>query len=313
VALVKLDPTVQAADLPIPDVKPVSDCFTPGADATGRQPAIRALHVALLSTLTAADFRLGKAYGLGRSLADTCREPESWAELQAEFEPMRVTRLRARIDDLASAFPGHAGHSVSESLGRWADFVAKPPTKKTAEAEKQALSALVRQGQLWRSLLSGEKAGPDMLEIPDYLDAAGRLLRTTRRLVWRFVRHFPFVVLVILALLGGGVYLMLNPEITDSTLTGAGGIVAGLGLTWMTLGSTLGGLGGKLEQHVWEAELDIAITDAITMAPIGSGRPGPPTEDVAQTAGAASPPTRAPDGTPSTTPPATPSPDPTLR
>jgi hypothetical protein len=333
VALVKLDPTVQAADLPLPDVKPVSDAFEAGVDPAGRRPAIRALHVALLSTLTAADFRLGKAYGLGRSLADICRATGTWAELEVEFETERIEPLCARIEDLASAFPAHSAHSVSGSLRLWRDFVAGPPPPEAAARRQAALDALVRQGQLWRSLLSGERSGADMLEIPDYLDAAGRLLTTTRGLAVHFVKHFPVVVVAILALFGGGVALILDPQTSDSILAGAGGILASLGLTWKTLGATLGGLGGTLEQHVWEAELDNAITDAITMPPIGTGRPGPPTDDAAEPAGAPTAPvstaatipapapagttapaaTTAPAPAPATTPPAVPAPDPTPR
>ena len=41
-------------------------------DRDAIRKAILNLHVALLIQLTAADYRLGKAYGLGRALADTC-------------------------------------------------------------------------------------------------------------------------------------------------------------------------------------------------------------------------------------------------
>jgi hypothetical protein len=53
----------------------------------------------------AADYRLGNAYGIGRSLADTCRDPASAETLLAELKPHRIAKLREGIDDLATAFP----------------------------------------------------------------------------------------------------------------------------------------------------------------------------------------------------------------
>jgi hypothetical protein len=48
------------------------------------EPTIRTFHESLLKTLTAQDARLGKAYGLGRSLSETMlipdtQEPQSFA------------------------------------------------------------------------------------------------------------------------------------------------------------------------------------------------------------------------------------------
>ena len=276
VALVKLDPAVLAAGLPAPETQAVSDCFADGIDDATRRDRIRALHLELLSVLTAADFRLGKAYSLGRSLADTCRKPDTWDLLLAELDPDHVLSLRAPLEDLATAFPPHAAHSVLESLDWWAGFVHRPDDQRGGEDPADALQAIGRQGEIWRSLLSGEKAGPDMLEITHYLDAAGRLLITTRGLIRHFIRHFPLIVAMIAILFLGGVALILDPQTSASILAGAGGILASLGLTWKAVGATVGGLGAKLEQQVWQAELDHAIADAITLLPPAARGPAAP-------------------------------------
>ncbi|MGH2867479.1 MAG: hypothetical protein ACRDNK_07920, partial [Solirubrobacteraceae bacterium] len=119
VGLVKLASAVTTVCLTAPDFEAVRASFAQGVTTAKRCQAVLNFHVELLSTLTAADYRLGTAYGLGRSLADTCRNPTDLDSLAAEFQPHRISQLRAWLDDLTSAFPPHAGHSVESSLGHW--------------------------------------------------------------------------------------------------------------------------------------------------------------------------------------------------
>ena len=100
-----------------------------------RQPgelrtAVAELHRQLLMALTAADFRLGKAYGLGRALAQTAllpdaRHPETFRGTFARF---RLDNLLGWLADLRSAFPPHAAKAVSGSLQAWAAWTCCPPT-----------------------------------------------------------------------------------------------------------------------------------------------------------------------------------------
>ncbi|HSO98315.1 MAG TPA: metallophosphoesterase [Solirubrobacteraceae bacterium] len=267
-ALTKLGGAVSAAGLPALDVGAFTSCLTPGTDPAVRKQSLRELHVQLLSTLTAADFRLGKAYGLGRSLADTCRSSINATTLQEEFKPNRIATLRSWLHDLASALPAHAGRSVSDSLDRWMQAVtASGNTGSSGNQPQHLVDLLPRQGQLWRSLLSAEKAGTDMLDIAEYVDAANRLVRTARRLVRQVVVRSPLLVVAIVALFAGGVFLMLNQATSASIVAGAGGILASVGLTWKSVGAALGGIGAKVEQQLWGAELDTAIANAITLVP----------------------------------------------
>jgi hypothetical protein len=267
-ALAKLADSIKAAGLPVPDVVRVRNALTNPVDRSGHAAAVTQLHVELLATLTAADFRLGKAYGLGRSLADTARNPVSGSTLEAEFKPGRIAKLRGTLDDLASGLPAHAGHAVGKSLAQWSEHLAaaSKPEEREAAADA-ALHGLVRQGQLWRALLSGEKAGRDMLAVKNYVDAANNLFKTTRNIVLTFLGHFWYVAVLALVLLAGGVYLIVEESSSASTIAGIGGVLASLGVTWRSLGTAAGGLGPKLGEHLWGAELDQAIADAITMLP----------------------------------------------
>ena len=73
-------------------------------DLAAARNATWALHINLLSTLSAADASLGRAYGLGRALQDTCARPRDRAGLQDSFGHYRLENLRSWLNDLASAF-----------------------------------------------------------------------------------------------------------------------------------------------------------------------------------------------------------------
>jgi hypothetical protein len=260
--ITKLHDRFKESGLADPDASAVRDSL--GQSPQDRSTAVRDLHLALLGSLTAADFRLGKAYGLGRAVADTCRDPADRASLQRELETHRVAKLLRWLDDLSSALPPHAGHSVARSLERWRDWADQLGDDAQMEG---TLSALRRQGELWRALLSGEKRGTEMLEIDNYLDAARSLAARTRSVAGGVITRFPFLVVLIVGLFGGGVALLLSDTSSASIVAGAGGILASLGLTWKGIGGSLGQLVGKLEQPLWGAELDAAITQAITLLP----------------------------------------------
>ena len=254
---------------------------------------VLATHDQLLIELTAADARIGTAYGLGRALADSCQEPDDLAGLKKELSPYRIANLLRWLDDLASALPAHAAHSVAASLGRWRDALyppnsgriqiswspletwrswqerrRRPKALSATDAKKvdEAMKALRRQGELWRALLSGEKQGKDMLEVENYLDAGRQLLSQTAAIVRGLVRRMPLLASAVAVLVGGGIWLLSKGN-SGHLVAGATSVLVGLGLTWKGLGGALGQLGGKLEQPLWGAALDDAIADAITLLP----------------------------------------------
>lgn len=261
-ALARLSDTITAAKLTMPDPTALFACFDGTATREAQAAAVRDLHVKLVATLTAADFRLGKAYRLGRALADICRVPANPEQLRKELEPSLVAQLRAWLCELSTAFPAHAAKSVSSSLGSWNTCV-----ENKAGNPDEAVATIGSQGHIWRSLLSGEKCGVDCLTTSDYIDTAGRVLHSIRRLALSFIRHFPVLITFIVVLFAGGIALMWASASSGSIAAGAAGVLASIGLTWKGLGSSIGALVERGEQHLWGAEIDAAVSVAITLWP----------------------------------------------
>jgi hypothetical protein len=260
-ALTQLTPAIQKAGLtpPTPEFAAVRSALA-SWDQAG-QPAVEALHRKLLGVLTAADFRLGKSYGLGRALADTCRKPVDGAGIKLELGRYRVANLLAWLDDLSSALPPHAAHSVYSSLVSWRDWAAANNPVPDATT-----GLLKRQGELWRALLSGEKRGAEILEIGNYLQAAAQVATRMNSIFWRTVWRFRWLSAIVLVLVVTGIVLLVIGG-SSEIVAGAGTLLAALGLSWKGIGGALGQLAGKLEQPLWGAVLDAAIADAITLKP----------------------------------------------
>jgi hypothetical protein len=268
VAFAKLADLVARATLSLP-AEQLEECLA-AADADARRGAAADLDSKALAVLSATDVRLGKAYAVGRALLTLTSRPDPEATLKGHLTGPAVAPVVAAIDDLGSALAPHAGHSVRASILEWR---ASIETRSAVAPEThETWFQLARQGELWRALLSGEKSGTDMLEIDDYLDAAERLSRRMRKLAGTVLRRFWLLVIAIVALFGGGVALIVATDTDAAVVAGAGTILASLGLTWRGLGRTLGGLAAKLERPLWGAELDTAITQAITLLPREKGR-----------------------------------------
>jgi hypothetical protein len=286
-ALSQLAATVRAAGLDMPNSQLIGQCVS--GESAVRESCLRTLHVDLLSTLSAADVRIGKAYGLGRALSDTCRSPRDVAALRKRLKPSKVARLRTELDDLATAFAPHAANAVNKSLCRWSNALWPDSGSAGATSSLRArwrrrrgrsasvtlprdedlLTFARRQGQMWRALLSGEKCGEDMLRPPDYVKAAGQTLSETGSLVRQLVSRVPLTAALVVVLFAGGIALMIGMHNSGSVIAGAAGVLASAGITWKGVGGTAGGIAGRVEQHLWGAELDTAIADAIFM--LGAG------------------------------------------
>jgi hypothetical protein len=275
-----------------PDPSPVRSLLEAEARAPEQlRAAMAALHGELLVALTAADFRLGKAYGLGRALAETAllpdaKDPQTFQQLFARY---RLATLLEWLADLKSVFPPHAAEAVRGSVPAWMawsqDPILLPPLDErmlakrprpprgrrvdwSSAADRESVTrALHRQGQLWRAVLSGEKDGVDLLSGDDYVQAADRLLGHLRRLLLGFLRRFwittsvlAVLVVVITATL---VFVHTASRVAVVVLTAAGAI----GLTWKSAASGLGRVLGHVQRPLWESELDTAVANAITRMP----------------------------------------------
>ena len=216
--------------------------------------------------LTAASTRLGKAFRLGFDLATTCRLPAT-AELTnlQEVFGLRAVSIQQALADLSSALPDHASRAVSLSLAVWQHWAAGPELGRHAvQLPNESIGkAVARQGEVWYAVLSGEKAGKDMLGLKDYGNAIWSLVRRAASRWWLWV-----VGILTVGAAAAGIYLLVAhgpaiKKLIGAALTGLGAV----GLRVASLKQLVGQASVEVEQEIWGAELDLAIADAIMVPP----------------------------------------------
>lgn len=212
------------------------------------------------------------AYGLGRMLADTSLllHSDDPKVLLEEFKSERLDNAYTWLDDLDAAFPERSTAAVSASLRRWQAWV-KAFESKHGRSLPPSLDVLVtrrlrEQGELWRRLLSGDKAPEALLKSKDYIRAAARLLRRMRGIGMRFLWHWGWLVLILVV---GIPYLALRivPGGSSRTITLLVSAATSLGLTWRGIAATLGKILTRAESYLWDTEVTAAIGEAATVRP----------------------------------------------
>jgi hypothetical protein len=263
VGLKTLETKIKSSGLPAPTVTEATAAVPTKVPDAAYEKAIFELHVNLLTTLTAAHFKLGKAYGLGRSLADTTRLPKDLDTLKKKLKGPRIANLTAWLSDLTSLFPPHAGHVVHGSLEAWREWAASA----TEDPENKSIALLRRQGQRWRSLLSGEKNAADALSVKDYVEAGELTITQTGKLAKEFLAKYKRPLGLAAVLFAVGLGLVIWDPTGGSLAGGLATIIASLGLTWKGVGSSLGTTAAKIEHPIWQGALDTQITTALGLIP----------------------------------------------
>jgi hypothetical protein len=242
------------------------------ADADDVKRAVYQLHLAILRECNAADRALGKAYELGRALADTCPQQIDRRSMAEQLNRYRLDELGRWLADLASRLPAHSSRAVRISMARWK--IAAQDGESSALFEQEDLGtvhrALDRQVQIWRSLLTGEKQAKDMLGTDGYAQAVGFAVRDSRRLITGYLWRFAPFVLLALALLGAGVWGLLTYEDTSKVIASFAAVAGAVGISWKGLAATLGRAADEIEKPIWAASVDLVVADAITQAPVSS-------------------------------------------
>jgi quinol monooxygenase YgiN len=274
------------------DTKAVAEALSNKAsNRAARRQEIYALHETWLVELTGFSFDLGTAFGLGRALAETCREPSAEDLLDAKFNRGRVSVLSGWLDDLAVSFPKYSAFAVKSSLHawtRWFEALAAPPEKRRFSLRKKpeqpvlakpelVAPALERQGKIWFSLL-GAGASPQVFLIAEnYVDAAANLIQRSGELARAFRKGWALTLVVMLV----GVVAVVLVAIfflqgSSRAATVIAAVVGGAGISWKAIGTTIGSIAKKLEGPLWEAEVRLAVAAAATRLPHpakGSGAP----------------------------------------
>jgi hypothetical protein len=243
----------------------------PDADAIRR--AILDLHIALLSDLMAADFRLGKAYGLGRGLADTCAsrradDAKRLKLLEHQLERHRALEIVGWLDDLKTVLPPHAGQAVADSLQRWARWAQATDLATLDEKTvKHTRYVLHRCGQRWRALLTGEKEAHDILQTGDYVSAARNTLVRAGAIARAVAWQLKWLLVLAGILIAVGITLMLHERSPAQVIAGLGTLAGGLGITWRGAAGTVGRLSLDLGSPLWQTEIDVVIANRLTPPP----------------------------------------------
>jgi len=259
----ELGPT-EASVGPLATLDRVAATMSEGAlDAGGGAALARELS----QDLSVASPLLGRAFGVGYDLGNTCRLPEGAG--QAEFEHLFGAQslvIQEALADLASALPPHSARGVSLSLALWQNWARAPELsgRPVKWPDIGVQDALARQGQVWRSILSGDKLGTDMLVADDYLGAVRAIMtRAVRARRWLWLLVAGFVVA-----LAGGVYLLIAAPGTPGKVGGAIlSVLGALGISTASLKRTLASVTAEIERSLWDAELDTAIAEAMVVPP----------------------------------------------
>jgi hypothetical protein len=180
----------------------------------GFKDAIGDLHQLLITQLTVHDPRLGRAYGLGRSLCDTAWMPCDPESFQRLLNPYRVAELDSWLAGLPDVLGDEAVTAVRGSLRAWSAWAADPYFSRRKlnwkHDGRSVKLALRRQGAVWRGLLSGEQQPATLLTAEAYVAAADMSLRRAGFLARQVLAHFWYAVVPLLALVGGLVYLSVT-------------------------------------------------------------------------------------------------------
>jgi len=228
--------------------------------------AVFTLHCRLLEALTVADFRLGKAYGLGRALAETTLVPAAAEadDLAGAFGELlaagRVATIKDWLVELKTMLPDHAAYAVSAGLTDWQQWVAAP---RVATDWHGAQLEMRVQGQLWRGLITGEKAAADMLNLSGYLAAARQI---AKRAV--IAARWPILVAVVAAA-GVVITVLALPSVSPTARLAAAlaWVGATLAAAFKASGSLLGSAVKGAEGWLWQTELDESVASVATRMP----------------------------------------------
>ena len=291
-------PTRDGAESPFSPASTQIEALVPRAPGVGGGGSVKAnlcqAHLALTRALSEADARLAKAYHLGCDLAFVCHAPHDLDSLREEFDRKRIAEIGEPLADLTSLFPDHSCRAVRLSCAEWrrwlqepklsiaeaGDADSEPPEgieRARARARKprdlvwskdgeEVQRSLVRQGEMWRALLSGEKPGTAMLELQDYFSTGARALKHAVRLL----RGVWIAAIAAILLLAFGSFLLVRDDGAFATAAGLVGVAGSLGITWKGIFGSLGPVVAQIQGPVWGAALDEEIAIAITCLPAGA-------------------------------------------
>ena len=248
--------------------------------------AVAGLNQAILDEFADDPERLS-AYQLGLALSDLVwlpyipepgRDPQPAAgrpsALFAQFSRPQLAALKSLIGGAGAQLPPSVGGVVSKSLDNWADWLdvnmpnIKSGTDNWSAKAPIVLRALRVQGWVWRSVLIADTEVAVSPSMGAWVQAATAIAEATRKVAGAVLRRFWWILVILLAALGGLLYLVI------SNLSGEGQVWASLVTVAAVLGCGGAGLGtgvsralGGVGFEVWSAAKQDAETWNITWLP----------------------------------------------
>lgn len=243
-----------------------------------------AFNTAVLDTLKAADFRVAKGYSIGQRIAKlNVLMPDDVAascqdgEVASPFGGLHVSldSLDEHIKDLRSVLPEHAAKATQDTIEYWHRWLSNPvdAAGKTRSVDDVALhdevsDAMKKQTKIWRGLLTGERTGPDYLDVGGYISAADTLIATYRAVVTSILKKWWPYILVAGLIVGAIVGLLLGlGNGTAGRISAAATVLAAIGISGRTVSTTLTKVMNSIEGSLAGAELDTAIGVATVRLP----------------------------------------------
>lgn len=248
---------------------------------------VQELYLQVRDRLAGSNPAAAVAFGLGRMLADTTLLPTSDVPnvLGELFQKYRLSNAFDWLDDLDSALPPNSASAVRASLRAWEEWVDERRQNGTLDPTRidaMSIRALHRQGDMWRRLLTGEKAATALLDPAAYVTAAAKLLANGRRLAFHYLWKWCWAIAltltaVALAMWWAFTYAPAGTDRVAAVLVTAAGF---LGVSWTGIRATLGRALRQAEGAIWDAEVAAAIGRAATILPKAKDdRPEPPDRD----------------------------------
>ena len=237
--------------------------------------ALYDVHVQISGALRAGGDATLHAYDAGRALAEVCQYPKDLSELMDRLESGKVIPIQGRLADLATLLPAHSAAAVSATLEQWRRWTADARAR---ENMTDVRAALMRQAELWRALLSGDKDARQMID-PDTVVAASvrhasRLGTLIRGLAGAYLPALGLAACATLLL----VYAILFQNGIATVVGALGAVAATLIVLRRVVSLTVGNTIDELREDLWSAELDAAVAQSILRLPASAAaapRPRP--------------------------------------
>ncbi|MFY1657941.1 hypothetical protein [Micromonospora sp. WMMD1274] len=240
-----------------------------GATGADREPLLRALddlNIDVLRWTMATNHRVGVAYRLGRSLADTVRRGDA-DQLAARFGG-RHLQISRWLDELASVLPPYSAAVVRRSLAAWATAVGRATVGDPGEAGLAELARELRnQGDLWQDVLTGGLHPRDLLDEENWAVIARNVVIRDRKLVAQAARGIFWPVLapllvVLLAVVGVSAAAAAGSPTTRAAVALVG-LGAGLTAIWRSISTPTLSVAAEVNRPLLDSELVVQMTARI--------------------------------------------------